>query len=105
MDMGWPAPLEQLLQFNVALRGRKLVVKCIRGYFEAIAFYSMVYGFNEFTVGFRLSKMFRGWNGEILPQATKSLPFTMEVILTLELFQGSLVVLSCRFSGLFWDLE
>uniref|UniRef100_A0ABM5GDC1 Integrase/recombinase xerD homolog n=1 Tax=Pogona vitticeps TaxID=103695 RepID=A0ABM5GDC1_9SAUR len=81
LDHTWPAPVEHLLQFSVALHNKGLAPSTIQGKLAAVGFYAKANGFRDFSGDFRIRKMLEGWareKGKVEDDRTPISPVILE---------------------------
>nr|XP_020646057.1 uncharacterized protein LOC110077393 [Pogona vitticeps] len=64
LEHTWPASVEHLQQFSVALHRKGLASGTIQGKLAAVGFYAKANGFRDFSGDFRIRKMLEGWSRE-----------------------------------------
>ena len=64
LQQTWPAPVEHIQQFIIALHWKGLTPGTIRGKLAALSFYAKANGIKDFSGDFRIRKMLEGWSRE-----------------------------------------
>ena len=62
LDQKWPAPVEHIQQFIVALHRKGLAPGTIQCKLAALSFYAKANGFEDCSGDFRIRKMLEGWS-------------------------------------------
>ncbi|XP_078243486.1 integrase/recombinase xerD homolog [Pogona vitticeps] len=65
LEQLWPAPVEHIQQFIVALHWKGLTPGTIKGKLAALGFYAKANGIRDLSGDFRIRKMLEGWSREM----------------------------------------
>lgn len=86
----WPVPVDHLLHFCVASKGKGLAISSIRGMLSAVAHASKAKGVAEYTGDFQIRKTLEGWSREVGVRVDHRQPISPEILRGLQACWGEI---------------